>query len=81
MAALNDAVIGALTNVDPLYHKEIKRVFGDLMGEVITQLIDPAIKAFPELSPDDAAWREIATSRAKSRAVIVQELSDKRSST
>ncbi len=59
VADLDHALAGALQHVDPAQHQELKLLYGRLMGEVISTLINPAIKAFPELEMDDADWKAI----------------------
>jgi hypothetical protein len=68
MAALNAAVSEALAHVAKEHEQELKRAFGRLMGEVIEELINPAISAFPELELDEAAWVAIAKARAEARS-------------
>lgn len=62
VAALNHALAEALESLpadqklsdDQL--KDVKRVFGDVMAEIIGSMIGPAVHAFPELDPSDATW-------------------------
>ncbi|HXC39605.1 MAG TPA: hypothetical protein VN667_11740 [Burkholderiales bacterium] len=67
MAALNDALVDAIADINPEQAEELKRVFGDVMAAVVDELINPAIQAFPELDPDDATWRAVAKARAAAR--------------
>ena len=61
-AALNHALAQALASL-PADHelsdvqlKDVKRVFGDVMAEIIGSMIGPPIHAFPELEPSDSTW-------------------------
>ncbi|MTW14558.1 hypothetical protein GM658_28485 [Pseudoduganella eburnea] len=67
MAALNTALNLALDGLSPEESVELKTTFGKVMGEVVLELINPAIKAFPELAVDDKAWRDIAVAQAGAR--------------
>jgi len=68
MAALNDALAKAIVGLAPQEQANIKRAFGRAMGEVVTEIIKPAIAAYPELAPDDATWAAIAKARAAERS-------------
>jgi hypothetical protein len=43
-------------------------MFGHLMGEIVDQLINPAVRAFPDLKADQSTWTSIARERAALRA-------------
>jgi hypothetical protein len=68
MAALNDALRKAVIGLSTEDQEKLNRVFGQVMGEVVTEIINPAIAAFPELNPDDATWSAIAKTRAAERS-------------
>lgn len=68
MAALDSALHGALAGLPADQASQLKRVFGQVMGEIIFALINPAVAAFPELKPDNATWAEIARTRAAIRS-------------
>lgn len=67
MAALDAALSVALVGIAQEDTVELKSTFGKVMGEVVLEIINPAIKAFPELAVDDTAWRNIAIARAAAR--------------
>lgn len=67
MAALDTALRIALDGVSQEHSAELKNTFGKVMGEVVLEIINPAIKAFPGLAVEDAAWRAIALARAEAR--------------
>lgn len=67
MAALDSALRTALDGISQENSTELKDVFGKVMGEVVFEIINPAIKAFPGLAVDDAAWRQIAIAQAVAR--------------
>ena len=56
MAALNEALREAIELLPPAQADELKRAFGRVMGDLVEEIINPAIKAFPELDPDPATW-------------------------
>lgn len=68
MAALNEALREAVVGLAPQDQEVLKIAFGRVLGEVIDQIINPAIRAFPELKPDEHAWATIAKARAERRA-------------
>lgn len=67
MATLDFAVAAALAGLTAKQASEVKLAFGTVMGQVVEQLINPAVKAFPELAPDEATWAAIARERANLR--------------
>jgi hypothetical protein len=68
MVALNDALTKAISGLAPQDQEDLKRTFGRVMGEVVTEIINPAIAAFPELGPDDTTWAAVAKTRAAERS-------------
>lgn len=64
IAALNAALATAVTGLSPEQAQELKITFGSVMMELIENLINPAVRAFPELAPDDATWAAIVTEQA-----------------
>jgi ubiquinone biosynthesis protein UbiJ len=68
MAALDSALSAALDGLSPDQARELKRMFGHLMGEIVDQLINPAVRAFPDLKADQPTWASIARERAALRA-------------
>lgn len=71
MAALDAALHRALADVPPDQARELKLAFGRVMGEVILELINPAVRAFPELKPDDAQWAAVVRERLASRSAAL----------
>lgn len=69
MAALDSALPAALFGLTDEQACELKRAFGNAMGELVLQLINPAVKAFPELETDASAWCSIAKERATIRSL------------
>ncbi len=72
MAALDTALAEALLNTPSEQAHELKHVSGRVMGEVVLEVINPAIHAFPQLNPDDAIWADVVKARAKARSGIGQ---------
>lgn len=68
MAALDTALHSALVGISEEDSIGLELTFGKVMGEVVLEIINPAIKAFPELAVDDSTWRVIALAMAAERA-------------
>lgn len=68
MAALDAVIFEAIAGLSPQEQQIIKRAFGEAMGGTIDNLINPAVRAFPELETDQSTWSAIAESRASIRA-------------
>jgi hypothetical protein len=71
MAALNESLRGALLGLTLEQAGELKLLFGRVMGEIVEELINPAVMAFPELDLDETAWSAIAKDRAAARGNAV----------
>ena len=69
MAALDSALRAALAGLPAEQAYELKHRFGRVMGEIVVEIIRPAIQAYPELALDDAAWAAVAKERARQRGV------------
>ena len=67
MAALNEALREALVGLTPEESDNLKRVFGRVMGDLVEDIINPAVHAFPELDPDEATWIAVAKAHAATR--------------
>lgn len=69
IAALDTALRAALEGLPADEATELKRTVGHLMGEVIDHLVNPAIRAFPDLAiEEEAEWVGIARERARERS-------------
>ena len=68
MAALDDVIFEATAGLSPQEQRIIRRAFGEAMEGIVHNLINPAIRAFPELKTDQSTWSAIAESRASIRA-------------
>ena len=71
LAALNHALASALDSL-PANHelsndelRDLKRLFGDVMAEIVGTIINPAIRAFPELEPSQATWSAAVVEQTK----------------
>ena len=67
MAALNTGLIKALVDLPAEDLAELTLTFGEVMGEVILKIINPAIQSFPELAVDESTWVAIARAQAADR--------------
>lgn len=67
-AALDEMVRETLSHLPEEQHADVKRAAGNAMGVVADEIINRAIKAFPELNPDEKTWIEVAKSTASKRA-------------
>ena len=68
MAALNEALREALDGLAPQDQEALKRAFGEVMGELVEKIINPAVHAYPELEPDEDTWVAVAKARAAIRS-------------
>lgn len=67
LAALDTALAEAIDGLPVEKAEALKSIFGKVMGQIVVELVNPAIEAFPELEPDSTSWRAIAKSRAAAR--------------
>lgn len=63
--ALRDGGIDATAALD----HALSLAVGKTMAAVMEQMLAPAIRAYPELEPNDTTWRAVALERARARAV------------
>ncbi len=70
MAALNAALSEAISGLQQSDQENLKLAFGRAMGEIVTEIINPAVAAFPELEPDPETWKLVANARAAARANV-----------
>jgi hypothetical protein len=70
MAALNAALSEAISGLPQPDQDSLKLAFGRAMGKIVTEIINPAIAAFPELEPDPETWKLVAKTRAAARANV-----------
>lgn len=68
MAALDQMLIHTPKYLPATQHDGIKRITGRLMGAVAMETINQAIKAFPELNPDEETWVSVAISKGLGRS-------------
>lgn len=68
MAALDTALPAALAGLSTEQATEVKRAFGKAMGEIVCEVINPAVLAFSELQPDTSDWTEAVRQRVRLRA-------------
>lgn len=71
MAALNEALREAVVGLSQQDQQNLKRAFGQVMGEIIEKIVNPAVRAFPELVPDESTWATVAKARAALRSNAV----------
>ena len=64
VAALNSALADALAEIPSDRQQEIKHAIGRAMAAVLDETVEPAVRAHPELEPDDATWASVARARA-----------------
>jgi hypothetical protein len=67
IAALNAALVVALEGMPPEQARELKQAFGKVMGEAVFELINPAVRAYPELEPDPETWAAVVRERLAAR--------------
>jgi hypothetical protein len=64
VAALNAALAEALAKIPLERQQEIKHAVGRAMAAVLDETVEPAVRAYPELEPDDATWASVTRARA-----------------
>lgn len=64
VAALNAALAHALEEIPSERQQEIKHAIGRAMAAVLDETVEPAVRAYPELEPDDTTWTSVARARA-----------------
>jgi len=57
-----------LAELPPGSQKEIKLAIGRAISAVLDETVNPAVRAYPELEPDDATWVSVVKARARLRA-------------
>lgn len=67
IAALDSVLGDALAGTPVDNQQELKRAFGHVMATVLETTVNAAVRAFPELNPDEQTWASIARSRALAR--------------
>jgi len=67
------AILEALVAVSPDQADALKLAFGRVMGELVEEIINPAIETFPGLEVNESQWVAIAKARAKDRAGAVYQ--------
>lgn len=67
-AALSASLAEALANAHVDSHEAIKHAVGRAMAAVLDETVNPAVRAYPELEPDEQAWSAIVKARVASRA-------------
>lgn len=67
-AALNEALKAALLDLPVEQHREVKLAVGRAMASVLSETVDLAIKAYPELEPNKETWILVAKACAAKRA-------------
>lgn len=68
MAALDDALADALSLVPEAEHRELKQAVGRAMSAIMSEMIHPAVRAFPDLEPTEEIWRSAVKERLGARA-------------
>lgn len=59
VAALDFALTTALEGLPAEQAQDLKHTFGRVMGEIIENIINPAVQEFPELTPEKCEWTSI----------------------
>jgi hypothetical protein len=67
-AALNEALKEVLTHLPPEAHSDAKLAIGRAIAAVLDETVNPAVQAFPQLSPDQATWVSVAKASAARRS-------------
>ena len=67
-AALSEALHRVLDHLPAEQAPAVKHAMGRALAAVLAETVEPAVKAFPELDPDDATWQAVVRATAKARA-------------
>jgi hypothetical protein len=76
VAALDSALGEALAGTPAKYHEELKLAFGRAMADILETTVDAAVRAFPELYPDQSTWVSVVKSRASMRSKTALSMSE-----
>lgn len=72
LAALNDLLQEALPHLTEAQQDDLTRITGKAMGMIVMDLINPAVKTYPELEPEQKTWKTVARETASRRAAQAQ---------
>ena len=67
-AALNEALKEVLAHLPTEAHSDAKIAVGRAIAAILDATVNPAVQAFPQLSPDEATWVSVAKARAAKRS-------------
>ncbi len=67
MDALNALVLEISSTLPEADNKALRLAVARSMDSILENLVNPALREFPELDVDESTWGEIATTRARSR--------------
>jgi hypothetical protein len=72
VAALDTALALALRDVPESERRDMKRAIGRAMGQVLDVTVFAAMRAFPELEPDEVTWKAVVQARATARVAMTK---------
>ncbi len=64
VAALDAALADAIAGIPMSRQQDVKHAIGQAMAAVLDATVESAIRAYPELEPDEATWAVVARTRA-----------------
>jgi hypothetical protein len=67
MDALNSLVLEIATTLPEADSKALRLAVARSMDSILENLVNPALREYPELDVDESTWGEIATTRALAR--------------
>ena len=67
MDALNALVLEMSATLPDAESKALRLAVARSMDSILENLVNPALREFPELDVDESTWGEIATTRARAR--------------
>lgn len=68
IAALNEALREVLMQLPTEAHADLKHSVGRAVAAILEETVEPAIREYPQLEPDDQTWMDVAKARAAQRA-------------
>jgi hypothetical protein len=68
-AALNEALKDALVSLPIEMHTEVKHAVGRAISAVLSETVELAVLAYPELEPNEETWSAVVRACAAKRSV------------
>lgn len=73
MDALNSLVLEISGTLPEAESKALRLAIAKSMDSILQNLVNPALKEFPELDVDEDTWGDIAVARARARLSVTKK--------